>query len=445
MGLDHRSGLRRRPARAGGGAVPARRALRRRLTCRPGATTATRRSTRASSTRRRTIVGPPGHPGGGGAQPAGGVEGPGGTWSGPTATAIPWGRTIGAISYMDSMEIVASSPAHPRVPAGAAPALASVYHAAWTWLQRDYRRDRHLLDMFGFGRGNYSYMTPARQWQQTTSFLGKAAHSLGLLAAALRAEKVARFPPQPPCPRSRASSGSGTAARSAGRGLAGAAGTAALRPAHHHRPQVGHRRLPACAARRCPGSPRRSSSWRPRWCPTSSSPTGACWWPATAPTRSTRTRRAAAARALAALGGGGREPARPVDAGLVSEVRFTIEGDTLVRSERLSAKRRLEVKRFAVVFPTTGARASTRASSPRTDRFESPDGLIENHAERDLPARGQPARHRRHARRPRPPRRNPALARARGPQSGGRARAAPHLHHPAARAGRLNQFLGKAM
>jgi hypothetical protein len=112
----------------------------------------------------------------------------------------PWGRTIGAISYMDSMEIVGFLADHPQLRPAPLRDLAAIYVQAWRWLQHDYKPDRHLLDMFGFGRGNYSYMSPERQWQQTTSFLGKAADSMARLAAALRRENVTSFPARPTLP-----------------------------------------------------------------------------------------------------------------------------------------------------------------------------------------------------------------------------------------------------
>jgi hypothetical protein len=292
----------------------------------------------------------------------------------------PWGRTIGAISYMDSLEIVAFLARHPQFRPAPLPALASLYHAAWTWLQRDYQRDRHLLDMFGYGRGNYSYMTPARQWQQTTSYLGKAAHSLGLLASALRAEKVSAFPAEPPLPavaRFEWFRRGGPEVRPAGVWLVRQgplrfalplttgpkAGIADYLPAPHALPGfaapveqlapalVPHLALPdgrvlvasdgADEIHPDPGGRRLRALWR-RW---------------------------------AVVGG---EPARPVDAGLVSEVRWSIEDDTLVRSETIQARRRTPLRSFAVWVSSTGARVTTRLQGGRRlDRFEAQDGVLE--------------------------------------------------------------------
>ncbi len=125
------------------------------------------------------------------------------TWYGlvsPEGYGYPWGRTIGDMSYLDSMEIVGFLAEHPEYRPAPLADLASVYCAAWNSLLRDYETDRHLLNLFGPGRGNYHYMTPARQWQQTTGFLSKSADSLHKLMAALRAEKISSFSAKPNLP-----------------------------------------------------------------------------------------------------------------------------------------------------------------------------------------------------------------------------------------------------
>ncbi len=93
------------------------------------------------------------------------------TWYGlvsPEGYGYPWGRTIGDMSYLDSLEIVGFLAEHPEFRPATLADLASVYYAASELSLRDYQTDRHLLNIFGPGRGNYHYMTPERQWQQTT-------------------------------------------------------------------------------------------------------------------------------------------------------------------------------------------------------------------------------------------------------------------------------------
>jgi len=122
------------------------------------------------------------------------------TWYGlvsPEGYGYPWGRTIGDMSYLDSMEIVGFLAEHPEFRPAPLADLASVYYAAWNSILRDYETDRHLLNIFGPGRGNYHYMTPERQWQQTTGLFFKSADSLKKLMAALHAEKISAFSATP--------------------------------------------------------------------------------------------------------------------------------------------------------------------------------------------------------------------------------------------------------
>jgi hypothetical protein len=51
--------------------------------------------------------------------------------------------------------------------------LAAAYFAAWSWLQNDFNGQTHLLSVFAFGKGDYSFITEEREWQQTTTFFAK--------------------------------------------------------------------------------------------------------------------------------------------------------------------------------------------------------------------------------------------------------------------------------
>ncbi|HEV7843412.1 MAG TPA: hypothetical protein VGO69_06925 [Pyrinomonadaceae bacterium] len=51
-----------------------------------------------------------------------------------------------------------------------------------------------MLSVFAYGRGNYSYISRDREWQQTTSFFGKAALAYTLLMEAMTRESVTEFP-----------------------------------------------------------------------------------------------------------------------------------------------------------------------------------------------------------------------------------------------------------
>jgi hypothetical protein len=111
----------------------------------------------------------------------------------PDGYGYSWGRSLGAISYMDTMEITAFLAKHPEFRPAPLPQLASAYFAAWSWLRRDFNDQAHLLSIFAFGRGNYGYITKEREWQQTTTFFGKVIGAHQMFMSALEKEGVKSF------------------------------------------------------------------------------------------------------------------------------------------------------------------------------------------------------------------------------------------------------------
>jgi hypothetical protein len=109
----------------------------------------------------------------------------------------PWGRSLGAISYMDTLEIAAFLGQHPAFRPAPLAQLAAAYFAAWSWLKNDFNGQTHLLSVFAFGRGDYSYITREREWQQTTTFFGKVIASHQKFMEALQTEGVKNFPFRP--------------------------------------------------------------------------------------------------------------------------------------------------------------------------------------------------------------------------------------------------------
>jgi hypothetical protein len=106
----------------------------------------------------------------------------------------PWGRSLGIISYIDTVEIVGFLGKHPQFRPAPMAQLAAADYAAWQSLMKRYRSDRHLVDVLGFGYGNYSYISPEREWQQTTAFFGKVAGAHKSFIEALRQERIDTFP-----------------------------------------------------------------------------------------------------------------------------------------------------------------------------------------------------------------------------------------------------------
>jgi len=118
----------------------------------------------------------------------------------PDGYGYSWGRSLGAISYMDTMEIAAFLGQHPEFRPAPLPQLASAYYAAWIWLRHDFNNQTHLLSIFAFGWGDYSYITKEREWQQTTTFLGKVISADETFMKALEREGVKSFAPEPTLP-----------------------------------------------------------------------------------------------------------------------------------------------------------------------------------------------------------------------------------------------------
>ncbi len=108
-----------------------------------------------------------------------------------------WGRSQGVVSYLDTPEIVGFLASHPEFRPASLADIAALYYQAWNYLLHDYNRERHLLSIFAFGRGNYAYISREREWQQTTGFFGKLANSHTPIVNALEKEGVTTFPVVP--------------------------------------------------------------------------------------------------------------------------------------------------------------------------------------------------------------------------------------------------------
>jgi hypothetical protein len=312
------------------------------------------------------------------------------TWwdlASPDGYSYPWGRTIGAIGYMDTLDIVGFLARHPEFRPAPLADLVSVYHAAWEWLQHDYQRERHLLNMFGFGRGNYSYMSPERQWQQTTSFLAKAAGSLTLLEAAVRAEKVTAAPAAPRLPDVARFEWFRRGDRAAGVWLVRQGrlrfalpittgtepGMADYLPAPHGLPGFAPpvaQKVPALvpylelADGRALVAGNGADTIEPRG---DGRGMRALWrrW-AVVPAAVTSAALVATAAPL-------EEP------GLTADVTWSLEdGGGLLRRERIAASRPIDIRRLRLVFPSTGGLVTTRfETGKRIDRFRSSEAVLD--------------------------------------------------------------------
>jgi hypothetical protein len=128
----------------------------------------------------------------------------------PDGYAYPWGRSLGVVSYLDSVEIAAFLANEPDLRPAPLPELAAAFAAAYRSLRADYRDDAHLLSIFAPGRGNYAYISREREWQQTAGFLGKLTAAQARFFEALAREGVTSIPdavPQAPVARYEAFAG----------------------------------------------------------------------------------------------------------------------------------------------------------------------------------------------------------------------------------------------
>ncbi len=76
----------------------------------------------------------------------------------PEGYGYNWGRSQGLVSYLDTPEILAWLAKNPEFRPTPLPQLAALYNQAWRWLRQDYSDTTHLFTVFGYGRGNYSYI-----------------------------------------------------------------------------------------------------------------------------------------------------------------------------------------------------------------------------------------------------------------------------------------------
>ncbi|HWX53577.1 MAG TPA: hypothetical protein VN176_03185 [Verrucomicrobiae bacterium] len=295
----------------------------------------------------------------------------------PDGYGYPWGRSLGVISYIDTLEIVGFLSRHPQFRPAPLSQLASAYYVAWQSLMKEYQPERHLLNVLGFGHGNYAYITLLREWQQTTAFFGKASGAHQSFLDGMKAEHITSFPSHLQLP---------DVARfeyfRKGNRLAGVwlvrqkdirfvlpittgtkPGVSDYLPAPYNlsgfAPPV-EQQLPTItpyleladgrvivagdgADEISPGDDGHSlrAVWR-KW----------------------------------ALVGG--KAGQTVDTGLATEVTWSFAGNVLARSEKISATEPVSIKRFWVAIPSTGSTATTSIENGRrTDTLEGKEGGLQ--------------------------------------------------------------------
>ena len=295
----------------------------------------------------------------------------------PDGYGYPWGRSLGDISYIDTMEIVAFLAEHPQFRPAPLAQLASAYYAAWQWLEKDYQPKRHLLNVFGFGRGNYSYITPEREWQQTTGFFGKVSGAHASFIKVMNDEHIASFPAHLALPEVARFEYFRKGDRPAGVWLV----------------RRGHLRfaLPITTGLQPGISDYLPAPYSlPGYAPPVQQPV-----PAMTPYLELEDGRTIVAGdgadEITASADGlslhavwkrwavlGTKAGELVDPGITAQVDWKIDGDSLVRTETVSAVKATPIRRFWVIVPTTGNHDATRfEDGHRIDRFDAPEGGLE--------------------------------------------------------------------
>jgi hypothetical protein len=118
----------------------------------------------------------------------------------PEGYGYNWGRSQGLVSYLDTLEIVAWLAKNPEFRPAPLLELAALYNQAWRWIRADYNDATHMFRVFDYGRGNYSYINPSREWQQTGTAFGKIIIAHAELMPILEKEGVTSFPARPTLP-----------------------------------------------------------------------------------------------------------------------------------------------------------------------------------------------------------------------------------------------------
>ncbi len=295
----------------------------------------------------------------------------------PDGYGYAWGRSLGVVSYLDTLEIVAFLARYPEFRPAPLDQLASAYYQAWRWLRQDYDESRHVLSVFAFGRGNYAYISRDREWQQTVGFFGKASLAHMWFTEAMARERITHIPVYIP-------------------------------------------RADVTRFESFPGGPRAAGVWLVRQGPlyftlpitTGTKPGVADYLPAphglpgfavpveqiypaltpfielvdgrvlVAGDGADEIHAGADGRSLrvvwrrwAVIGG---KPAQPVSTALTSEVEFHIDGSTLIREETLKTNAPITLRRWWVTFPATSANHEVEITdATRHDRFRSRDSKLD--------------------------------------------------------------------
>ena len=295
---------------------------------------------------------------------------------GPDGYGYPWGRSLGIVSYLDTLEIVGFLAIAPEFRPAPLADLVSAYQLAWRSLRADFKDARHLLSLYDFGRGNFAYISLDREWQQTAGFFGKLAHAHLQMMPVLQREKLATFPRAPQFPTvARFEFFKNTHRRAGVWVVRQGALRFALPITTATKPGVADY-LPAPHG--LPGFAAPVEQIVPSLVPFLELADGRAIVAADGadtiePGADGRTLRATWTR-WAEIG---KKAGDLVDPGIESTVEWRLDATRLVRTERLTARAPIEIRRWRVIVPTTGRDWEAKQIGPiRFDSLSGREGFL---------------------------------------------------------------------
>lgn len=295
----------------------------------------------------------------------------------PEGYGYNWGRSQGLVSYLDTMEIAAFLGQNAEFRPAPLADIASLYNLAWRWIRADYSDETHLFTVFAFGRGNYSYISREREWQQTGTSFGKIIVAHDNFIKSLERENVKTIPAAPKLNAvARFEFFDKDNARKEGVWLVRQNNLRfALPITVGTKPAIADY-LPAPFG--LPGFANPVEEVYPSLVPFLELADGKIYAASDGadeiePSADGQTLRVVW-RKLARVGSKSGEI---FDAGIVSEVKWRIDGNKLIREETLTAVKNLTIKNWRITVPTTADKNRFETNKNlRTDFFEGREGTL---------------------------------------------------------------------
>ena len=297
-----------------------------------------------------------------------------------------WGRSQGLVSYLDTLEIAAFLGENPEFRPAPVADIASLYNLAWRWIRGGYIDDRHTFNLFAYGRGNYSYISLQREFQQIATSFAKIIVAHDSFMRTLESEGVTEIPAKPNL---------GNVARFEW------FSTAKDRPEGVWLVRQGNLRfaLPITVGTK-PGMSDYLAA--PFGLAGFANPVEQVY-PSLVPFIEMEDGKTYAASEGSSIiepsrdgqllrvvwnkwGRVGSKSGERFDTGITSEVNWRINDDKLERTETLTAGQDIKIKRWWVAVPSTADRSRIETSGDkRTDIFEGVDGILKVTAKADWP------------------------------------------------------------